>query len=95
VLAVDDLNVTFRTEDGSLDAVRGLSYTLEAGEVLGVVGESGSGKSVSSLALMGLLPKSATVTGSARYNGEELLAMSLKDLNGVRGSKISMIFQDR
>ena len=66
VLAVDDLSVAFPTDDGMVHAVRGVSYELAERDVLGVVGESGSGKSVSSMALMGLLPDSARITGSAR-----------------------------
>ncbi|WP_236831584.1 ABC transporter ATP-binding protein [Blastococcus sp. KM273128] len=77
-----------------MHAVRGVDYTLRPGEVLGIVGESGSGKSVTSLAVMGLLPASARVTGSVRYRGEELLGLRDKDMSLLRGSGISMIFQD-
>src|SRR5688572_17818797 len=71
LLQVSELNVHFPTEDGSVHAVRGVDYTLRSGEVLGIVGESGSGKSVTSLAVMGLLPGSARATGSVRYRGQE------------------------
>src|SRR5215467_10826013 len=67
VLRVDDLTVSFPTDDGLVQAVRGVSYAIREREVLGIVGESGSGKSVSSLAVMGLLPKSARVTGRILY----------------------------
>src|SRR3954468_20151794 len=73
LLQVSDLNVRFPTEDGLVHAVRGVDYTLRSGEVLGIVGESGSGKSVTSLAVMGLLPESARVTGSVKYRGQEVL----------------------
>jgi oligopeptide/dipeptide ABC transporter ATP-binding protein len=94
VLEVDGLTVDFRTEDGIVHAVRGVSYTLAAGEVLAIVGESGSGKSVSTLALMGLLPKTATIGGSAKFRGVQLLGMNTDELNKIRGGKIAMIFQD-
>jgi oligopeptide/dipeptide ABC transporter ATP-binding protein len=94
LLEVSDLNVRFPTEDGLVHAVRGVDYTLRPGEVLGIVGESGSGKSVTSLAVMGLLPSSARVTGSVRFRGEELLGLRDKDMSRLRGSGISMIFQD-
>src|SRR5215813_10750159 len=71
-----------------------MSYQVHRGEVLGIVGESGSGKSVSSLAVMGLLPPHATVSGSVRFNGEELLGRSDRELSAIRGRKISMVFQD-
>ena len=75
LLSVQDLNVRFPTEDGLVHAVRGVDYELHSGEVLGIVGESGSGKSVTSLAVMGLLPASARITGSVLFRGEELLGM--------------------
>ncbi len=94
LLQVTDLNVRFPTEDGSVHAVRGVDYTLRSGEVLGIVGESGSGKSVTSLAVMGLLPASARATGSVRYRGQELLGQSDRSMSRVRGKGVSMIFQD-
>ena len=94
VLEVADLFVEFPTDDGLVRAVRGVSFQLRRGEVLGIVGESGSGKSVASLAVMGLLPGSARVSGSVRFRGQELLGASDKALSRVRGRQISMIFQD-
>ena len=94
VLEVTDLTVSFPSEKGRVAAVRGLSYQVTAGEVLGIVGESGSGKSVSSLAVMGLLPPQAKVTGSIRFQGRELLGRSDTELSQIRGRRITMIFQD-
>jgi len=94
LLEVEDLTVGFPTDDGLVRAVRGVSYQLRGGEALGIVGESGSGKSVTSLALMGLLPKTANITGSARFRGAELLGRSDEELSKIRGNKIAMIFQD-
>jgi peptide/nickel transport system ATP-binding protein len=94
LLVVDNLSVSFGTDDGIVQAVRNVSFELGAGEVLGVVGESGSGKSVSSMAVMGLLPKTATVTGSIRFRGRELVGLSYKQMQPVRGNGIAMIFQD-
>jgi peptide/nickel transport system ATP-binding protein len=94
LLAVEDLTVTFPTEDGLVRAVRGVSYTLAEREVLGIVGESGSGKSVSSLAVMGLLPKSARITGRILLEGEDVLTMEPKQQRSLRGRRIAMIFQD-
>jgi peptide/nickel transport system ATP-binding protein len=94
LLEVDRLSVTFRSEGGAVTAVRGLSYQVRRGEILGIVGESGSGKSVSSLAMMGLLPANAEVSGSVRFRGEELLGQSDRALSDVRGRHIAMIFQD-
>ncbi|MGH3710089.1 MAG: ABC transporter ATP-binding protein, partial [Pseudonocardiaceae bacterium] len=94
MLEVTDLTVSFPSEQGRVTAVRGLSYQVSAGEVLGIVGESGSGKSVSSLAVMGLLPAQATVTGSIRFQGRELLGRPDVELSQIRGQHISMIFQD-
>jgi oligopeptide/dipeptide ABC transporter ATP-binding protein len=94
VLEVRDLTVEFPTDDGIVHAVRGVSFTLEPGEVLGIVGESGSGKSVTSLAIMGLLPRSARIRGEVNYRGQNLLRLGEKELTRVRGKRISMIFQD-
>jgi peptide/nickel transport system ATP-binding protein len=97
VLEVTDLTVTFRVDGGrspDVAAVRGVSYALLPGEVLAVVGESGSGKSVSSLALLGLLPGNATVTGSAKLGGQELIGLGDRALTEVRGRRVAMIFQD-
>ena len=86
--------MTFKTEDGPVYAVRGVDLAVHESEVLGVVGESGSGKSVTMLAAMGLLPKSATITGSVKFRGQELLGLEPGDARHYRGSKIAMIFQD-
>jgi peptide/nickel transport system ATP-binding protein len=94
LLTVEDLTVTFATDEGDIAAVRGVSFALRAGETLGIVGESGSGKSVSSMAVLGLLPKAARVAGSVRFRGEELLGKSENEYAKVRGQKIAMIFQD-
>src|SRR5512145_937308 len=94
LLEVNNLSVTFPSEAGPVQAVRGLTYHVMPGEVLGIVGESGSGKSVSSLAVMGLLPSRARITGSIRFKGTELLGQSDRDLSMIRGRGISMIFQD-
>ena len=90
VLQVENLNVSF---DGRT-VVEGASYTLRRGESLGIVGESGSGKSVSTLALMGLLPKNAKVSGSAKMNGTDLLTLDEEGFRNIRGKRISMIFQE-
>lgn len=94
VLSVRDLKVSFASEAGRVDAVRGVSFDLEAGKTLGIVGESGSGKSVTSLAIMGLLDENAKVTGSIMYDGQELVGMSDKQLSVIRGNGMSMVFQD-
>ncbi|SDG76676.1 peptide/nickel transport system ATP-binding protein [Lentzea fradiae] len=94
LLSVKDLSVTFPTDDGDVRAVRNVSFDLNPGDVLGIVGESGSGKSVSSMAIMGLLPKNARVEGSIRYRGEELNGRSYKQMQPFRSKHISMIFQD-
>ncbi|MGH9151049.1 MAG: ABC transporter ATP-binding protein [Acidimicrobiales bacterium] len=94
VLAVEDLSVTFATPDGPVHAARGVSFTVDEEEVVGIVGESGSGKSVTMMAVMGLLPRTATVTGSVRFRGEEILGLPDKQLRRYRGRKLAMIFQD-
>ena len=93
LLEVEDLSVSFNTADGVAQAVRGLSFVVEPGRTLGIVGESGSGKSVSTQTIMGLT-RGARVSGTALFEGEDLLEMSPSELRAVRGSKIAMIFQD-
>ncbi|MBB5966863.1 oligopeptide/dipeptide ABC transporter ATP-binding protein [Planomonospora venezuelensis] len=94
ILRVENLTVEFPTEDGVVHAVRGVSYTVREREVLGIVGESGSGKSVSSLAVMGLLPRSARVKGRILFRGDDMLKMSPRKQRGLRGRKLAMVFQD-
>ena len=94
VLNVDDLVVTFRSEAGDVSAVRGVSFQVRAGELLGIVGESGSGKSVTSLAVMGLLPPTARPSGSVRFRGRQLMGLGDRELSEIRGRRIAMIFQD-
>jgi len=98
LLAISDLKVNFSVLRGkeliTVQAVRGLSFTLQKGETLGIVGESGSGKSVSTLAIPGLLPKNAEVTGSICYEGKELTRLGTEALREYRGKKIGMIFQE-
>jgi peptide/nickel transport system ATP-binding protein len=93
-LSVENLSVEFPSEDGTVHAVRGVSFDLHPGEVLGIVGESGSGKSVTSMAIMGLLPPTADVTGEVRLNGRSILDMTDKQMSAYRGNSISMVFQD-
>lgn len=95
MLSVRDLKVSFRTEDGLVRAIDGVSFDLEEGEILGVVGESGSGKTVSLLAVMGLITDpNAVIEGSIRYKGRELVGLPSRDLRRLRGNEIAMIFQD-
>jgi len=94
ILSIRDLRVTFDTPLGPLEAVRGVDLDVRAGEMVGVVGESGSGKSVTFLAAMGLLPRSAKVTGSVMLNGQEMVNAPGKVLRNMRGGLMSMIFQD-
>ena len=94
ILQIRDLRVTFNTQMGELKAVRGIDVDVAPGEILGVVGESGSGKSVSFLAAMGLLPSSATITGSVNLDGQELIGSKRKAFRSVRGKSLAMVFQD-
>ncbi|HEY1620758.1 MAG TPA: ABC transporter ATP-binding protein [Streptosporangiaceae bacterium] len=95
VLEVRDLSVRFRPRGRDLvHAVSGLSYTVPAGRTVAIIGESGSGKTASSRAIMGLLPRSAQVSGSVRLAGTELLGLSPRSLRRHRGSDVAMIFQD-
>ena len=96
LLEVEDLKVHFKTDDGIVKAVDGVSYTVDRGSALGIVGESGSGKSVSSLTVMGLtrFAGTAEISGAIRFDGTDLLAASDEEMRGLRGSEIAMIFQD-
>jgi len=94
LLVVEDLSVSFPTDDGIVRAVRGISYTVKSGQAMGIVGESGSGKSVSSMAVMGLLPKNARISGSIRFRGRELIGLDEGEYAKVRGKQVAMIFQD-
>jgi peptide/nickel transport system ATP-binding protein len=91
---VRDLRVRLRTSRGLVEAVRGVGFSLERGDTLGLIGESGSGKSITAMALMGLLPDSAEISGSIRLNGRELVGLAEPDYCRLRGNGISMIFQE-
>jgi peptide/nickel transport system ATP-binding protein len=95
LLEVNDLRTHFRTDDGVVKAVDGVSFTVEKGKTLGIVGESGSGKSVTCLTIMGLNAKVNTITsGQALWKGNDLLKMNSRQLRAIRGDEIAMIFQD-
>jgi len=94
LLEIENLTVTFQTGDGPVNAVNGVSLDVDAGETLAVVGESGSGKSQTAFAAMGLLAKNGAATGTVRFDGQELLKLSNRELNRVRAQEIAMIFQD-
>ena len=94
VLDVRDLGIRFHQDGRVIDAVRGVSFSVGKGETVALVGESGSGKSVTALATVSLLPDSALVTGSVRYNGAEMVGAAEPDLRRVRGNDISFIFQE-
>jgi peptide/nickel transport system ATP-binding protein len=94
LLTVADLTVVFPTDAERVNAVRGMSFHVDPGEVVALVGESGSGKSASALAVIGLLPEYAEVSGSIRLHGEELLGLSDNDMSRIRGKTIGTVFQD-
>ena len=96
LLEVDDLEVVFRRRDRrDVRAVDGVSFTVDAGETVGIVGESGSGKSITSLAIMGLLPsRGCDVSGSIRFDGMDLRSLSKDQMRDIRGRDIAMVFQD-
>jgi peptide/nickel transport system ATP-binding protein len=94
LLEVTDLNVTFDTGEVVVPAVRGTSYHIDPGEVVAIVGESGSGKSTAAMAVVGLLPEYAEVSGSVRLHGEELLGLSDNAMSRIRGKAIGTVFQD-
>ena len=95
LLEVDDLKVTFATEEGTVKAVDGVSFSVDKGEVVAIVGESGSGKSVTSMTLMGLTRSpNARFSGTANFNGTDLITASDAQLRRVRGNEIAMVFQD-
>lgn len=94
VLAVEDLKVAFSGDKGRSVSVDGVSFQVDSGEVVCLVGESGCGKSVTSLAVMGLLGRGGQASGTVRFLGQELLGLSEKELDKVRGNHLTMIFQD-
>jgi len=96
ILDIQKLSVSFRTDDGLLQAVNNISFTLNQGEVLGIVGESGSGKTVTGMSIMRLLQQSegSSIKGKIVFEGTDLLKLSEKNMQNIRGNKIAMIFQD-
>ncbi|MBB3050682.1 peptide/nickel transport system ATP-binding protein [Prauserella isguenensis] len=94
VLSISDLHISFKTEDGPVDAVKGISFDVEPGEILAIVGESGSGKSVTSMSVPGLLPKTSSIKGARRVENLDLGGLSPKELRKHRGNDVAMIFQE-
>jgi oligopeptide transport system ATP-binding protein len=96
VLKIENLRTSFMTSSGEVQAVRGVSFSVEKGEILGVVGESGSGKSVTSMSILRLLADTAVIKEGSRieFQGKDLIGLSKKELRKIRGERISMIFQD-
>ncbi len=94
LLDVEDLHIRLQTQRGLAEAVRGISFSLERGETLGIVGESGCGKSITVQSLMGLLPSTAQVGGSIRFDGQELVSLPEREMCKIRGDRIGMIFQE-
>jgi peptide/nickel transport system ATP-binding protein len=94
LLAVEDLTVSLPGPEGALEAVRGVSFRLARGRMLGIVGESGSGKTMTALALMGLLPEAAAASGSISFDGRDLLDLPESELCRLRGDRLAMVFQE-
>jgi peptide/nickel transport system ATP-binding protein len=94
VLSISDLHISFSTEDGAVDAVKGIGFDVAPGEIVAVVGESGSGKSVTSMSVLGLLPKTSRINGERRLGDVQLGTMRDKELRKIRGNDIAMIFQE-
>src|SRR5712691_2717813 len=96
ILSIRDLAVEFRTDDGIVHAVDGITYDVFPGETLGIVGESGSGKSVSTMSILGLIPQppGRIVSGTAMFKGRDLLTMKKRELRRMRGDEVAMVFQD-
>ncbi len=94
LLEVTDLRVTLQTARGPADALRGVSFSMQRGDAVGLIGESGCGKSITALALMGLLPEGARLSGSIRFGGQELVALDEDAMCALRGARLGMIFQE-
>ena len=94
LLDVKDLKVEYRTDEKTSLAVKGVSFQMEHGEILGIVGESGSGKSTLGLALMALLPSYAHYTGQVIFQGKDLVPMSFEELRRLKGDELSVVFQE-
>jgi len=94
MLEINNLGVRLQTQRGPADAIRGVSFSMRRGETVGLVGESGCGKSITAMAIMGLLPESAVVSGSIRFDGQELVGQPDNAMRRIRGNRIGMIFQE-
>jgi len=94
MLEINNLGVRLQTQRGPADAIRGVSFSMQRGETVGLVGESGCGKSITAMALMGLLPDSAIVSGSIRFDGQELVGQPDSVMRRIRGNRIGMVFQE-
>jgi peptide/nickel transport system ATP-binding protein len=94
LLSIENLRVSLQTASGRADALRGISFEMQAGQTLGLIGESGCGKSLTALAIMGLLPERSITTGSISFKGSELVSASDAELRKIRGARIAMIFQE-
>jgi oligopeptide/dipeptide ABC transporter ATP-binding protein len=94
LLEVSDLHITFRTRGGSVYAVQGISFAVEPGQTLAIIGESGSGKTVTAQAVMGILPRTAKVSGSIKFKGDEVVGRGERALRDYRGRCVAMVFQN-